>query len=115
MELAPDGAPCERGTVGLLSSSQGRIESAVIEADGSMLFDAVLRGSYQVHVACADHVARSLSSAWGTSRLWTRRAPSRLAQCDPVYLNSRIAPGFSRAVVAPPFGELAFPAVSVMM
>ncbi|WP_437968777.1 carboxypeptidase regulatory-like domain-containing protein [Sorangium sp. So ce260] len=57
VELAPDGAPCQRGNVGLLSPADGRFENAVIEADGSVLFDAVLRGSYQVHVACADHVA----------------------------------------------------------
>lgn len=42
-------------------------------------------------------------------------APPRLAQGEPVYLNSRIAPGFSSAVVAPPVGPLVFPAVSVMM
>ncbi|WP_437336168.1 carboxypeptidase regulatory-like domain-containing protein [Sorangium sp. So ce394] len=57
VDVALDGAPCKRGNVALLSPGQAGIQSAAIEADGSVLFDAVLRGSYEVLVACADHVA----------------------------------------------------------
>ncbi|XXX78414.1 carboxypeptidase regulatory-like domain-containing protein [Sorangium sp. So ce134] len=80
VEVAPDGAPCTRGTVGLLSPAQGGFEHAVIEGDGSVLFDAVLRGSYEVVVACADHAAEptypavEVGDADVEDLVWTVRA-----------------------------------------
>ncbi|WP_437611219.1 carboxypeptidase regulatory-like domain-containing protein [Sorangium sp. So ce834] len=78
--VAPDGAPCERGVVGLLSPGQAGIQSAAVEADGSVLFDAVLRGSYEVLVACAHHIAEptypavEVGDADVEDLVWTVRA-----------------------------------------
>ncbi|XYH99561.1 carboxypeptidase regulatory-like domain-containing protein [Sorangium sp. So ce1128] len=57
VELAPEGAPCTLGNVTLLSQATDGVEIAAIEDDGSVLFDGLLRGSYEVLVGCANHVS----------------------------------------------------------
>ncbi|XXT21197.1 carboxypeptidase regulatory-like domain-containing protein [Sorangium sp. So ce429] len=63
VEIAPDGAPCTLGHVNLLSQAMAGAESAAIEADGSVLFEGLLRGSYEVLVACAQHVSEPTYAA----------------------------------------------------
>ncbi|MGK3974114.1 carboxypeptidase regulatory-like domain-containing protein [Sorangium sp. So ce118] len=57
VEIAPEGAPCTLGHVGLLSEANGAGEIAAVEADGSVLFEGLLRGSYEVLVSCVQHVS----------------------------------------------------------
>ncbi|WP_437624264.1 carboxypeptidase regulatory-like domain-containing protein [Sorangium sp. So ce1151] len=57
VEIAPEGAPCTLGQVSLLGQAKDGGEIAAIEADGSVLFEGLLRGSYEVLVICAQHLS----------------------------------------------------------
>ncbi|WP_437677148.1 carboxypeptidase regulatory-like domain-containing protein [Sorangium sp. So ce131] len=56
VEIAPDGAPCKSGNVGLMDTAPRGAMGVPIEADGAVRFDGVLPGTYQVRVACANQV-----------------------------------------------------------
>ncbi|WP_437509850.1 carboxypeptidase regulatory-like domain-containing protein [Sorangium sp. So ce1099] len=80
VEIAPDGAPCALGNVTLVSQTKDGAGVAAIEADGSVLFEGLLRGSYEVLVGCAHHLAEptypplEVGDADVEDLVWTVRA-----------------------------------------
>ncbi|WP_437836168.1 carboxypeptidase regulatory-like domain-containing protein [Sorangium sp. So ce1153] len=80
VEIAPDGAPCTLGHVSLLSQANDGGEVAAIEADGTVLFEGLLRGTYEVLVGCAQHVSEpsyaavEVGDADVEDLVWTVRA-----------------------------------------
>ncbi|AUX39117.1 hypothetical protein SOCE26_004990 [Sorangium cellulosum] len=57
VEIAPDGAPCKSGNVGLMDTASGGMVGVPVEADGAVRFDGVLPGKYQVLVRCTNQPA----------------------------------------------------------